>query len=692
MNGVPDQQSSPMSSPVQEIKQLQNELDYLKRRLEVQESRQHRLLEAIPQIVWIADAQGAITYFNWPWYEYTGLRPEASLGVNFLQALHPQDRDRALNRWQQALQDPGHFAIEVRCLQANRTYHWFEVEATPLIGEQNQILEWVGTYTNIDQRKQVEETLHHREQEFKVLLENTPDVIIRCDRDYRYVYVNSAVERTSGTSAADLIGKTSQELGMPEALCQLWEETLQRVFETGQEQTIEFQSWTVDGFRNYQSRVVPEFYDGTARFALIVARDITELKQAEAAIRMLNTELEQRVIERTAQLATANQLKDELLVREQVARTAAEASQQRFRFLTEVIPQQVWTAQPDGALDYVNQRVLDYFDRSLEEILGWGWQHGLHPDDVPNCLERWSHSLATGETYEIEFRLLRATDNTYRWHLGRALPLRNTQNLVISWFGTNTDIDDHKRAEEELRTRATALGRTTQVLEKRNQELDQFAYVISHDLKAPLRAIANLSQWIEEDLNDRLTDETRHQMNLLRSRVHRMETLIEALLQYSRVGRMVATSQTVAVECLLAEIIDSLAPPAEFTIEIGPGMPTFVTERLPLEQVFANLISNAIKHHKRSDGQVKISVQEQGEFYEFAVADDGPGILPQYHEKVFVIFETLESRDKVENTGIGLSLVKKIVEGQGGTVELESQPAQGATFRFTWPKQPPEHS
>jgi signal transduction histidine kinase len=185
-----------------------------------------------------------------------------------------------------------------------------------------------------------------------------------------------------------------------------------------------------------------------------------------------------------------------------------------------------------------------------------------------------------------------------------------------------------------------------------------------------------------------MTEDTLHQMNLLRGRVHRMEGLIEGLLQYSRVGRIQVPSERVQVEKLLAEIIDSLAPPPGFEVKIEAGMPTFVTEKLPLQQVFSNLISNAIKHNRRESGYVKISVKELDEFYEFSVADDGPGIAPQYHDKVFVIFQTLEARDKVENTGIGLSLVKKIVEGQGGTISLESAEGEGATFRFTWSKQP----
>ena len=240
----------------------------------------------------------------------------------------------------------------------------------------------------------------------------------------------------------------------------------------------------------------------------------------------------------------------------------------------------------------------------------------------------------------------------------------------------------------ELARLGSILVQTNTALEKRNQELDQFAYIVSHDLKAPLRAIANLSTWIEEDLPGE-SEEIQHNITLLRSRVHRMEALIDGILHYSRVGRVKASVEKVDVANLLAEIVDSLAPPPAFTISVQPGMPTLSTQRLLLQQVFANLLSNAIKHHDRADGTVTISVQDQGNFYEFAVADDGPGIATEYHERVFEIFQTLKARDIAENTGVGLSLVKKIVETQGGSVRLESQIGQGSTFRFTWSKFPP---
>ncbi|NET53698.1 MAG: histidine kinase, partial [Merismopedia sp. SIO2A8] len=161
---------------------------------------------------------------------------------------------------------------------------------------------------------------------------------------------------------------------------------------------------------------------------------------------------------------------------------------------------------------------------------------------------------------------------------------------------------------------------------------------------------------------DKLTADTRHQMDLMRGRVHRMEALINGILQYSRVGRLQNQLSQVDIKVLLADVIDSLAPPPEFAVKVMPGMPKLVTERLPLEQVFTNLISNGIKHNHRQSGQIVISVTDKTEFYEFSVADDGPGIAPEFHEKIFVIFQTLEARDKIENTGVGLAIVKKIIE------------------------------
>jgi PAS domain S-box-containing protein len=233
----------------------------------------------------------------------------------------------------------------------------------------------------------------------------------------------------------------------------------------------------------------------------------------------------------------------------------------------------------------------------------------------------------------------------------------------------------------------TDRNQTLADLEARNQELDSFVYVVSHDLKAPLRAVANLSEWIEEDLAGALTDADRGQMNLLRSRIYRMQSTIDGLLDYARVGHMDDLNEPVDVAQLLAETIDTLAPPPTFTISIAQNLPTIYTKRVLLAQVLANLIGNGIKHHDRLDGSIQIGIAERGNFYEFAIADDGPGIALEHQDRMFKIFQAVNPQNRSDSTGIGLAIVKKIVESEGGTIWLESHLGQGTTFYFTWPRQ-----
>ena len=241
----------------------------------------------------------------------------------------------------------------------------------------------------------------------------------------------------------------------------------------------------------------------------------------------------------------------------------------------------------------------------------------------------------------------------------------------------------------QIQSLNATLTKISQLLVKRNQELESFAYVVSHDLKAPLRAIANLSQWLEEDLEENLTEETRHNLRLLQRRVYRLKTMIEGLLDYSRIGLNSLPEETVNLTELIEEIIASLAVPPDFTIEVKSPLPTLVTKRLLLSQVFSNLISNAIKHHHDHQGHVEIQAIDRGDYYEFSVKDDGPGIAPEHQEKIFQVFQILNSRDQKENTGIGLSIVKKILDNQGGRIWIESQAGEGATFYFTWQKNTP---
>jgi PAS domain S-box-containing protein len=243
------------------------------------------------------------------------------------------------------------------------------------------------------------------------------------------------------------------------------------------------------------------------------------------------------------------------------------------------------------------------------------------------------------------------------------------------------DITERQRAQEELAYANDELRRS-------NQELEHFAYIASHDLKAPLRGITQLATWIEEDLTHVLEPDTRQKMALLYGRVRRLEAFLDDLLQYSRVGRGAEVVKRVNTHVLVTDIVTLLSPPEAFSIIVADTLPTFDTAEEPLWQVFMNLIGNAIKHHDRPTGQVEVAVQDQGEWYEFRVTDDGPGIPSAFHTKIFQMFQTLRPRDEVEGSGMGLAIAKKVVEAQGGMIRVESDAVQrGTTLRFTWRKQ-----
>ena len=260
--------------------------------------------------------------------------------------------------------------------------------------------------------------------------------------------------------------------------------------------------------------------------------------------------------------------------------------------------------------------------------------------------------------------------------------------IIIDAAFTLGRVGDDQVVIATLRESTEQLQRYARDLERRNQELDQFAYVASHDLKAPLRAIVNLSQWIEEDARQTLSPQVRDHLAMLRSRVRRLETLIDGIHRYATATRPDHPPELLDTAVLVREIIEDQNAAGRFSFTVDEHMPSVVADRTRLWQVFSNLIANAVKHHHREYGRIDITVRDQGERYEFGVRDDGPGIAPEFHERIFVIFQTLTPKDVKDSLGLGLALVKKIVREEGGTIAIESNEGDGATFRFTWPKRP----
>ena len=348
------------------------------------------------------------------------------------------------------------------------------------------------------------------------------------------------------------------------------------------------------------------------------------------------------------------------------------------------------TEGPDHIIESANSRYMQLAGR--RDLIGKTAREAFPEIAGQGFFELLDHVYATGEPHvgtEVRVVWDRSGDGTraegFVNHVYQ--PLRDATDQVYGIIIHVVDVTELVRSRHIAERHAKELTRMTHSLARVNHELDQFAYVASHDLKAPLRGIASLAQWIQDDLGDKLGEDSRKHLGLLQARVHRMGGLIDGLLQYARIGRVRSKVEKVQVRELLSEVVEMIAASQDASIDIGPDMPTLETERLALQQVFLNLVGNAIKHSGRRDTKVAVAVCDSGDFYKFTVSDNGPGIPQRFHAKIWDIFETLQARDKVEGAGMGLALVKKNVESRGGKAWVESRPeTEGAKFHFLWPK------
>jgi signal transduction histidine kinase len=268
------------------------------------------------------------------------------------------------------------------------------------------------------------------------------------------------------------------------------------------------------------------------------------------------------------------------------------------------------------------------------------------------------------------------------WSLEEQDFIASVADLISLQIQTN----ERRRVERALARANEHLAETVRELRRSNKELQDFAHVAAHDLKAPLRGMGTLADWIAADYADLFDAQGREQLRLLKVRVHRMNVLIDSILHYAEIGRAPACTEHVDLNAMLSEVLADVAPPAHIRVVVDDHLPVIVAERVRLRQVFQNLIANAVKYIDKPQGRIEITVRDEDAWWRFTVRDDGPGIEQKYFEKIFQMCQTLAPRDECESTGIGLAIVKKIIELAGGTVDVESTLGEGTTFTFTLPK------
>lgn len=279
----------------------------------------------------------------------------------------------------------------------------------------------------------------------------------------------------------------------------------------------------------------------------------------------------------------------------------------------------------------------------------------------------------------VKEKRLTLADGTKSWEETYTYPIINKKGTVTHVIQYTRDVTERKLAERRQQQLLSEI-------ENVNRELKDFAYIVSHDLKAPLRSIGSLANWIITDYSDKFDKEGKEQMGLIAQRVRRMHALIDGVLQYSRVGRIKEERVEIDLNDLVKEVIDLLTPPENIQISVENKLPVILSERTRIKQIFQNLLSNAIKYMDKLQGRIKVGCADDNGYWRFSVSDNGPGIEERYFQKIFQLFQTLKPIDESESTGIGLTIVKKIIDMYSGKIWLESKPGYGTTFFFTLPK------
>jgi len=746
--------------------------------LQASEERYKALIDVTTEIVWNAGTDGMELTSNWG--TFTGQSLEEYQGWGWMEAIHPDDRQRTSEVWLLAVANLTLCEIEHRLRRWDGEYRLMSARAIPLLDADGSVREWVGLHTDITEARQDEQNLRRSEEFNRRILENNQDCIKVLDLEGRLLYLNDGGKRLL---EIDDFANYDRSLWT-----QFWggseQELAQAAFATATAGTIskfEGRCPTVTGVPKWwEVNVIPlHDEDGNVEQILVISHDLTERRQAEDELRQTQALVQSQLVEieaiyRTApigltifdvdlrylrinqRLAESNgiaiadhigrtlreivpdladeaepllrrvletgeallnleisgetsaqpgiyrtwvqnyyPLKDRTgqsiginaVVQEITQRKIAEAalleSEEQFRSTFEQAAVGIAHVALDGRWLLFNHRLCEICGYTRAELLDGYFQDITHPDDLTQERESNRQLLAD----EIQFINL---DKRYIHKLGHIVWINLTASLrrdpsgaPLYFIASIEDISDRKHAEFALQAQAVKLAETTALVELRNQELNRFSHTVSHDLKAPLRGISNLAAWIRDDLPPTVDPDILANLELMRSRVTRMDSLIDGLLEYARVGSTAASLETFSVEQLLAEIVDSLSIPDSFVVELPAELPPITTHRVLLSQVLANLIGNAYKHHDRPNGRIQVTAQPEAEMWGFSVTDDGRGIAPANQERVFDIFKTLSGADK-NNTGIGLSIVKKLVETHGGKITLESQLGMATTFNFTW--------
>ena len=604
--------------------------------------------------------------------------PMAELREN----LHPRDRDRVFKEIDAHLKHllPGAYDTEYRVRQPDGTYAWVHVIGQATWDAQGKPLRMAGSSVDITERKndeQVRETLYrllsnadmsaaeHIAEMLKIARKHLRmDTATVCRVDGENIHVDYVDAETDTIQ----IGDTYR---LKDTICARTIEEDRLIAWHGSDLVDAILSAGDAQAPNAYYVGIPLYVDGKSCGTVSFRSKTYGKKPLEYRRNPFVTMLAQWIAYEIAQ----HQSKEQLV---QSARTLAERERE-LDAIFNAVPVNIWFKDDKNRILRLNAKAAESMGMSVEDAEGADlydllpkYAEGFHDADLA-AIENDEPSLNVVEEY-IKVGGKRG------WVRTDIVPFSTLDGAERRVVVACMDIS-------ELMEVQNALERQTELLLKSNQDLDDFAYIASHDLRAPMRGIDQLAEWIEEDLDDKMDDETRENLRLMRARIERLNRMLSDILAYSRAGKESAQAEQVDLTEVCREVIDWIDGTDRISVDIENELPVLFVPPTTVQQIFQNLISNAVKHHDRDQGRITIGVESLGHNFVFTVVDDGPGIPMKFRERVFRMFETLQRRDEVESSGIGLAVVKRLVNSLGGGIGIaETGDERGCTIKFTLPR------
>jgi len=630
------------------------------------ERRYRSLIEATAQMVWRRSPDGVVLEGQPEWQQFTGQSEAHQLGFGWLNAIHPDDRERTRQAWTRAYQSQTFYHIEHRVRRHDGEYRVMQVRATPVRDDQGHVIEWVGVHEDVTERRVAEQQLRDREARYRALVEHAVVGVALITPQGDISDINLAGAMFLGLPRDELIGKNVQDVTHADDV-ELTQRVLASVVSGTQDAaTIEKRYVRPDGTARWSNSSVSAVRaeDGRVQYLVAVLTDITELKQAEAALRQLNAELEVRIADRTRDL---------------------EGERSFLHALLESLTEGIVACDARGQLTLMNDAALALHERSDQHDAPEAWprQYQLYRPDGVTLLpleEVPLYRAFTGEVVRDAAMAIRTRNGETRFLTANANAIYNTAGEKIGAVVAMRDVTEQQRAEQ-------AVLRMNDELQRSNADLNRFAAVASHDLKSPLRTITSYLQLLERRYQGQLDEKATTMITFTVDAARRMNTLIDDVLAYSRLERQ-RNVVRIDPEPVMREVLSNLdfvirELNAVVTVE---HLPAVLADETQLRQVLQNLVGNALKFHAAGrTPTVLVRAERTGNMVIFHVRDNGIGIPERQFERIFGIFERLHSKDEIPGSGIGLAIVRRIIEEHGGHVWVESTVSEGTTFHFTLP-------